>query len=44
MLKSKYSELLQREDILEIVDPDVGNKGQLSIVKIKPEVRGKFGG
>jgi hypothetical protein len=43
ILHNKYPELLQ-SDIQEIIDPDVNNKGQISIVKIKPEIRQKFGG
>ena len=35
---------LEKDDIEEIVDPDVGQEGAYSIVRVKEESRPKYGG
>lgn len=42
-VQQKYYEL-DKDDIKEVVDPDVQNKGNFAIIKIKPECREKYGG
>lgn len=42
-LKKKFSQV-EKSDILEVVDADVKNKGNFSIIKIKPECRDKYDG
>lgn len=42
-LKQKLDEV-EKSDIMEVIDADVKNKGNFSIIKIKPECREKYGG
>lgn len=43
LLKQKIEEI-QKGDIMEVVDADVSEKGNFSLIKIKPECREKYGG
>mmetsp|Transcript_31776 Transcript_31776/g.31058 ORF Transcript_31776/g.31058 Transcript_31776/m.31058 type:complete len:115 (+) Transcript_31776:361-705(+) len=43
LLKSR-SKFICKEDISEVLVPDLGNKGNFSLVKVKEESRAKFGG
>lgn len=43
MLKQKFQDL-EQQDIMEVLDADVSDKGNFSLVSIKPESREKYGG